>query len=296
MMWKRWFLLLVLLASPALCPGENADQSSVRLEESLNSRTISAGTPPNSAFSRQIAPPGDVFLALLEASAAPNEKEWHPLPTEWGLLILSAVVLIVGIAQSVFLLAIRGAITRQTEVQKFITRQWVDVGNWSVGGGDPWEPQENNSSSRVASESVKRLKDALTISVNFEVFNRSFSPLSIDTLTVVAGISKNGDWQWKTFEDRSGRVLRPQSLEFENSEAFTVSFDLGDSEIVRYARDGLYTRLHVKVFYFNSEGERIRQDFSVEAVLKPGIPATFTKQRSQKVKEMDRRKPEDIDD
>lgn len=233
-----------------------------------------------------------MIFAIQVLATNSNQNQWLQFSSEWGLWILIGTVFTIGIVQAAFLFVVSRAIHRQANLQRFLTRQWVDVGNWSVGGGEPWEPGEIDRDRRTAIGKPRKLRQSLTVSVNFEVFNRSSIPLPIDAVSVDAGILKNGDWQWTSFENRSAPLLRPQSLECDNSEGFTITFDLADDEIVRYVQDGVFTRIHVKVFYTNSDGERMEQDFPIEAVLKPGTPAVFARQRSNKMREVNRQSSE----
>jgi hypothetical protein len=196
--------------------------------------------------------------------------------------------------QVALLFACWKAIRAHATLQKGLNQQWVDVGNWSVGGAEPWDTaSEAGKDRRVETEKSRKLKDSLSIVVNFEISNRTQNPLSIDTVVVLAGILKKDAWQWKTFEDTATLLLPPNATDRENSEAFSISIDLKAEEILRYATDGFYMRIHVKVFYFNSAGKRISQDFPVEAVLKPGTPTVFTKHRNRRIRETERRRTED---
>jgi hypothetical protein len=197
--------------------------------------------------------------------------------------------LVVALSQIVIFGSVLRAINRLVGFQIYHEKAWVDIGNWAVGtaessGIDDQSPTVNHG----------RQKDSLSLGVHFDVSNRSTRPVSIDSVVVTTGLHKDAAWHWKTFEDRTPFVLRPEVTGCDNSQAFAITFDLNGNEIVRYVHDGFFVRIHVQLFYPTPDKGRLCQDFSVEAVLKAGVHPTFTKQRARRMAES-RRHPAKTD-
>jgi hypothetical protein len=292
-MWKKWLIFVFLLPPPTTLRGQGCRsllESLHRIENwssTSASETESTLVPgPRNGPLGQNQTLSSSMLGLFAFQTNQDDNEWVRV---WGPWIFGGLVLLIGAFQIALLFVVWRAISRQAKIQRSLTHYWVDVGNWSVGGGEPWEVEwDIDRAGRVGVEKSRKLKDSLSIGINFEIFNRTPYPVAIDSIIVFAGVLKEGDWHWKTYEDRSSLLLRPQSNAGENSEAFGISFDLGTDEIIRYVKEGFYTRIYVRIFYFDSDAKTARQDFPVEAVLKPGVPVVFTKPRSRKIKEAPR--------
>jgi hypothetical protein len=223
----------------------------------------------------------DPALAIPQLSrTAADLLQWEP----WFLGVLVAVL---GALQIALSFLIWRATQRNLHFWEMFSRQWVEVGNWSVGGEEHW-----NGDWRLAREPRARVveagnlvKDSLPMSLSFEIFNRTAHPLSVDGIEVAFGRQKNEEWQWQTFKETSTLILRPYSSAVESSEEFSLSFELESHEILQYVKKGYYLRVHVKVFYRASGPDTVHQDFSVQTVLRPGVPAVFTKYRHRKLRE-----------
>jgi len=91
-------------------------------------------------------------------------------------------------------------IARQANLQKFLTKQWVDVGNWKIQGEDAWDDAWDRD---PQTEKSRTLKEYLLMSVGFELFNRTAYPLTIDNILISIGKLKSKKWIWQVFEDKA---------------------------------------------------------------------------------------------
>lgn len=181
---------------------------------------------------------------------------------EW----FTGILAFVSIVQSAVLVLTWLAIRRQAHLQAFLTRQWVDVGDWSLGGDGAWEKEwEVNRAERTATETSRQLKDSMSMGISFEVFNRTAYPLQLDKIVVFLGKVQKQKWYWEVFEDKAGTVVPPHVVGSDTSEHCTVHFMLdSEDEVFRYTKNCLYRRVHVRVIFLDSERKMIRQEFGIE--------------------------------
>lgn len=202
---------------------------------------------------------------------------------------LYSFFVILGSVQVALLLVISKWNKRQASLQAFLSRPWVEVGGWIIRTEQPHQVHgEADPQSGQPLERPKDTTNTLSLGIRFEILNRGAFPLDVDSVEILVGWAKRGDWQWTEFRDHSGLVLRPHSPTGENSEARRISLDLESDEILVYAQNGLYMQIHVKIFYLDTESKRARQDFSVDVVVRAGMPAAFSRPIGRKIKKMEK--------
>jgi hypothetical protein len=209
------------------------------------------------------------------------------LDIQQKLELFTGVLALIGALQGILLYLTWRTIARQANLQKFLTRQWVDVGNWSIGGESAWEIDDWEDHIQSEEEKLKSLKKAMRMGISFEIINRTAYPLNIDSIVIFIGKPKGGKWIWKTFEDKTSLIMPPHSPEGSNAESCNVPFDLDEYEVYRYTKSGLYTRIHIRVFYFDSEGKRIRQDFAQEALFGERLTTAFYKYSNRELRKIE---------
>ncbi|HUB29799.1 MAG TPA: hypothetical protein VL967_08880 [Terracidiphilus sp.] len=217
-------------------------------------------------------------------------QTWAAGSLQWAPWFIATLLALFSALQISLLFLIWRSTQRNIHYWEMFSRQWVEVGNWSVGGEEHWDGEWRLGRERRANveEANQLLKDSLPMSLGFELFNRTAQPLSVDGIEVAFGRQKNEEWQWQTFKETSALILRPYSSSLESSEEFSLPFELESSEILQYVKRGFYLRVHVRVYYRASGPDTVHQDFSVQTVLRPGVPAVFTKYRHRRLRETDR--------
>jgi hypothetical protein len=207
----------------------------------------------------------------------------------WSIWVCCVLLAIVSALQVAIFARISKTIARQASFEKLFSRQWVDVERWSIASGGSSEVvRENNLGRQAEGTGAKKPDDSLPITVSFDLVNRTSFPLTIDSISISAGIMRGGDWLWRIFEESARLILQPHHANGDSPESCMFVLELGPDELIRYATNGVFMRVHLRVFYSNSEEERIHQDFPVEALLKAGTPAVFTKYRSRRIREVER--------
>jgi hypothetical protein len=204
---------------------------------------------------------------------------------EW----FTGLLAFIGALQGLILLLTWKTIARQANLQKFLTKQWVDVGNWKIQGEDAWEVAWDRD---PQTEKSRTLKESMLMSVGFELFNRTAYPLTIDNILISIGKLKSKKWIWQVFEDKAHLIMPPKSSDGDNSEECSVPFEHDEDEVFRYTKNCLYLRIHVKVFYLDSEGKRISQDFAREAIYGER-ESRFYKYSTRQIRKIDRPKKAD---
>jgi hypothetical protein len=206
---------------------------------------------------------------------------------DWGPWVFNMLLVIVGGLQIWLLFITWKTITRQADLQKFLTRQWVDVGNWSIGGEDAWDIKYDiNPERKTIKERSRALKDSLSIKIEFEIFNRTAYPLPIDMVIISIGRRKQGKWHQETFEDKIASIVPPYASEGGNSEKCAVPIVLEtEDEVFQYTNFGLYVRVQVRIFFFDAEGKKDSQDFAMEVPFKEGL-ASFVKYSPRQVRKI----------
>ncbi len=202
---------------------------------------------------------------------------------------LCSFFVMLGSVQVALSLAIAKSNKRQASLFAFLSRPWLDVGRWVIKIEEPDQMHGKPApQSRQPLENPKHQTDTLSIGIGFEILNRSEFPLAVDSIVILMGRQKQGDWQWTEFQDRSGLMLRPHSPGGDNSEACNVSLKLKGDEVLQYAQNGLYLRLYVKIFYWDAETNRVCQDFAADAMVRAGGSTVFTKSTTRKINEVRR--------
>jgi hypothetical protein len=223
------------------------------------------------------------IISLPPVTLTDSTKSFWDHIFDWGPWIFNFLLVVVGALQVWLLLWTGRAVARQANLQKFITKQWVDVGNWSIGGEDAWEIDWDFD---TRTEKSRKIKQSMSMGVGFEIFNRTAYPMIVDTIVIFVGKVKQGEWKWKVFEDKANMIMPPHSSDGDNSESCTVPFDLDEDEVYRYTKCGIYRRIHVKIFFFDSEGKKVRQDFAKEALFGEKLTTTFSKYSSRRAREI----------
>ena len=265
-----------------------SDQGQGRSQQ-LNSNDAQRGTPDTIGSASQPS-------SATDKEERENERRNLEIQSkiEWFTGILAGV----GILQGVVLLLTWKAIRRQANLQEFLTRQWVDIGNWKIDREDAWEHDwEINRSERTRAEKGRTLKDSLEVSISFDVFNRTAFPLELEKVIVRVGRPSQGEWRWQAFEVTSSVIIPPHSTEGDTSENYFVSVQLDNDEVYNYTKSGAYRRIYVSAHFLDSEGKRRVQVFAREVVFTEKS-ASFARYSSGKIRqiEVDEASPQDDKD
>jgi hypothetical protein len=149
-MLKHLAVLTVLLAvtqTTAPIPRQASDNStqagSADQKQGQKPQTDSRLTP--AAVPQSSEGPSQQWAGEEHSSDKPNPITISKLPSvsisrdwaDWAIWIFDGLLVAVGVAQVVLMSRTWKAISRQTNLQKFLTTQWVDIGNCGVIGCDP---------------------------------------------------------------------------------------------------------------------------------------------------------------
>jgi hypothetical protein len=219
------------------------------------------------------------LTSLPPVTLADKHKTFWDYFLDWGPWAFGLVTAIAAGLQIWLLFRTWEAINRQANLQKLITKQWVDVGNWSIGGDEPWEIGPGF-------KKTDTLKQSMSMGISFHILNPTLYPLTIERIVVFVGKRKQFKWKWKTFHDSRELILPPSSPSGENAEVYTIPIRLEGDEVWRYTKSGFYLRMHVRIIYSGSEGEATRQDFPMDITFKEKAQPVFARYSDRRVKEV----------
>jgi hypothetical protein len=195
-----------------------------------------------------------------KTSDVERQNERENLSVQWKIAWFTEVLAAVGILQGAVLFLTWRTIRRQANLQKFLTRQWVDVGDWGVGGDDPRRYGEWDTPFSEPPRKDEELRDSMEISLHYEVLNNT--PLPLGLHKIVTGISKGGKGiNWETHEVVADTILPPPSAEKDNSYACFVPISLTKRDVELYAVTCLGFQVKVEVSFLNAEGAVVTQQF-----------------------------------
>jgi len=176
---------------------------------------------------------------------------------EWFTGILAAV----GVLQGVVLFLTWKAIRRQSDLQAFLTRQWVDVANFGVSDEDPREIPEWDLPKRH--ERPKRdeaLKKSIELHSGFDVLNNTPYPLPLRK--IVTYVSKGGrGLEWIKHEFSADVVLPPNRSVGDNFYSCFFSVSLDEREVELHAATCFGFQIRIDVIFLDAEGKEVIQQF-----------------------------------
>jgi len=172
---------------------------------------------------------------------------------EWFTGVLAGV----GILQGVVLFLTWKAISRQADLQRFLTRQWVDVGDWHVIGDDPRQVPAWDIPDAEEPGKHEPLRDSMKVHLTFTVFNNTPLPLTLHRITTSIKIGSRRE----SHEIKAYIVLPPTTADKDNSFECMVPVGLTEDEVMLYARTCLGFLIKVRVYFGDAEGVVTKQIF-----------------------------------
>ncbi len=253
--------LVGTVAAVGLLAGQTTPLSSQkqRITKSDHSQGASSQNDPNASKGPTQNPmPPSSGPASNRAQDNSSEKS-DELSIQRNVELFTGILAFVGVIQSAVLVFTWLAIRRQTDLQKFLTRQWLDVENWSIDRESPREGARETEMGYVP----ERLRDFMSLAIRFDILNRTTYPISFDGLTVSIGKPDHKTWRWEQFEFRSPTIIPPYLSNKDRSEGFFVPLTLEEEDgVLRYTKNNLHMQVRVQMYFLDSDGKRQMQQVS----------------------------------
>jgi hypothetical protein len=262
-MLKCLAIVAIAFASVSLLPAQATPQGPPRQGVAEPHHSESGRQQPDASAAQQ-SPPERMMPSVQPTAPACDEvcQQGHQnLAIQGKIEFFTGVLALVGALQGLVFFLTWKTIARQTNLQEFLTRQWVDVGNFHVGWEDPrMDPVWDTEKARERPGKTENLRNSLELHFSFDILNNTHAPLTLTRVSVKVSKGAKG-MEWETHEYVANVILPPIRPAGDN--AYTCGFALMlDAKQVRlYAATCFGMQLEISATFLNADGKEVTQKF-----------------------------------